>query len=223
MKALHSALAVLLALAATASADWVIESKIESPKLNATTTTKFKGDKMRSDIKGGPAGEMSTIMDATSGDTVTLIHAQKIAMKTSGAQLKSAMEAARKMLGTPDGASAAVTPTGKSEKIGQYDCDIYTWTDGKTTTTLWIAKNYPQAESLKAFQKLMQKSILGGGQLGPDTSALPGFAVKTETLTNGDKITTTVLSTKEATIDASEFQAPAGYQTMALPSGLGGK
>ncbi len=52
---------------ATASADLVIESKIESAQLNSTTTIKVKGGKMRVDIPDGPIGAMSSIIDTTTG------------------------------------------------------------------------------------------------------------------------------------------------------------
>lgn len=219
MKALFSALAVTALFIATASADWVIENKIESPQLNSATTTKVKGDKLRVDIADGPAGAMSSIVDTKSGESIQLMHAQKMAVKTSGAALKQAMDAAKDKAGVKDSTNAEVKPTGKSEKVGDYDCDIYTWTDGTNTSTLWIAKNHPQAAALKAFEKQMRSGFFGGMQMGPDTSKLPGPAIKTETTVQGTKIVSTITGIKEENIDAKEFDVPAGYQTMALPTG----
>ena len=222
MKAFLSLLAVPFLLVATASADLIVEMKIESPALNTNTTMKVKGDKMRADVNGGPTGAMSTITDGKTGDMVTLIHAQKMAMKISAAQMKATMDQMKAQAGFKDGAAAAPKATGQSEKIGDYDCDIYTWNDGNTSAKFWVAKNHPQAAALKAFSKQMRQAI-PGAQMGPDESSLPGPTIKSEVMSQGQKITSTLVSVKEQDVDAKEFEVPADYQSMALPSGLGGK
>lgn len=219
MKAFFSALAVTALFIATASADWVIESKIESPQLNSSTTTKVKGDKLRVDIADGPAGAMSSIVDTKSGESIQLMHAQKMAVKTSGAALKQAMDSAKEKAGVKDSTKSELKPTGQSEKVGEFDCDIYTWTDGTNNSKLWVAKNHPQAAALKDFEKQMRSGFFGGMQMGPDTTKLPGPAIKTETSVQGTKITSTIMAIKEQNVDAKEFDVPAGYQTMALPTG----
>jgi hypothetical protein len=219
MKAFLSALAVTALYIATASADWVIESKIESPQVTSATTTKVKGDKLRVDIADSPAGAMSSIVDTKTGDSIQLLHGQKMAMKTSGAALKQVMDAAKQKAGIKEGASTDVKPTGQSEKVGDIDCDIYTWTDGTNTSKIWVAKNHPQAEALKAFAKQMRSGVFSGMQMGPDTTNLPGPAIKTETTVQGTKVTSTITGIKEQKVDDKEFEVPAGYQTMALPTG----
>ncbi len=42
-------------------------------------------------------------------------------------------------------------------------------------------------------------------QTGPDSSSIPGVAVKTELTNQGQTITTTILSVKEQDVDAKEF------------------
>ena len=220
MKALLTFLALPLLLVATASADWVIESKIESPQINSNTTMKLKGDKLRMDIASGPAGAMSSIIDTKSGDSIQILHEQKMAMKTNAAQLKQALEAAKQQAGAKkDGPAPAVQATGQKEKVGDYDTEIYTWTDGTTSSRLWVAKDHPQAAGLKAIEKQMRSGFLGAAQTGPDTTALPGAVLKTETTMGGTKVTNTILSVKEQAVDAKEFDVPAGYQTMATPAG----
>lgn len=216
MKALFSALAVSALFIATASADWVIENKIESPQINSATTTKVKGDKLRVDIADGPAGPMSSIVDTKTGESIQLVHSQKMAVKTSAAALKQAMEAGKDKAGVKEGELKA---TGQSEKVGDYDCEIYTWTDGTNTSKIWVAKNHPQAAALKAFEKQMRNGFFGAMQTGPDTTKLPGPAIKTEATVQGTKVTSTISSIKEQNVDAKEFEVPAGYQTMALPTG----
>jgi hypothetical protein len=220
MKAFLSLLAVPFLLVATASADLIVEMKIESPMMNADTTMKMKGDKLRTDVASGPAGAMSTITDGKTGDMVTLMHAQKMAMKISAAQMKATMDQLKAQSGLKDGASAPQA-SGQMEKVGPYDCEIYTWTDGNMSAKFWVAKNHPQAAALKAFYKQM-RSAMPSAQMGPDQSALPGPSVKSEIMSQGQKITTSLVSVKEQDVDAKDFEVPADYKSMDLPEGLGG-
>jgi hypothetical protein len=220
MKSLLAGLLFSVAIVAAASADLVIESQIESPQINTASTIKVKGDKLRIDMANGPLGAMSTIMDTKSGDAIQLIHSQKMAMKTSGAMLKQAMDAAK---GKAAGAgSPELKATGQTEKVAGYDCDIYTWSDGANSGKIWVAKNHPQAAALKSLEKQMRSGILGGAQSGPDTSKLAGAAIKQEMTNQGVKISSSILSVTEQDIDAKEFDVPAGYNAMALPGAPGG-
>jgi len=224
MKTFLATAAAALTFIATASADWVIESKIESPMMNTTTLTKIKGDKVRSDMATGPMGAMSSIIDATTGESIQLIHAQKMAMKTSAAQMKQAMEMAKQAAGAKtDGASTKPQPTGQKEKVGGYDCEIWAWSAGDMSARFWVAPGHPQASALKEMEKKMRGGALAGMQAGPDSSVLPGPAIKTETTAMGMKTTMTVLSIKEQDVDAKEFDVPAGYNAMAMPALPGAK
>jgi hypothetical protein len=223
MKAFLSFLAIPLIFIANASADLVIESKIESAQLNSTTTIKVKGGKMRVDIPDGPIGAMSSIIDTATGDSIALVHAQKMAMKTSSAQLKQALDANKPAGDAKSADASALKATGQKEKISGYDCEIYTWSNGGATARLWVTKDHPQAAALKTLEKQMHSGIMGAMQTGPDSSSIPGVAVKTELTNQGQTITTTILSVKEQDVDAKEFDIPAGYQSMAMPGGLGGK
>ena len=207
--------AVLALLTVAASADLIIESKIESPQMNSNVLTKLKDGKMRADLNG-PFGAMSSIMES-SGDSVQLIHAQKMAMKTSAEQIKQAIEMSKKMAGATADANAAQTApkaTGQKEKVGDYECEIYTWTGGGVNSRFWIALNHPQGALLKAAEEQMRKGTLGFSASGPDVSKLPGPALKTENVIANNKTVATILSIKETTVDAADFQVPKDYQTM---------
>lgn len=223
MKTFLATAAASLLLALTASADWVIESQIENPQMNTKTVTKIKGDKVRTDIASGPMGAMSSIMDAVTGESTQLMHAQKMAMKTSAEQMKQAMEMAKKMSGLKDVAATKPEPTGQKEKVGGYDCEIWTWSAGETSTKFWVTKDHPQAAILKDMEKKMKGGALGAMQTGPDMAALPGVPIKTETMAMGMKTTMTILSVKEEAVDAKEFEVPAGYNAMAMPALPGAK
>ena len=210
-------------MAATAMADWVIESKIESPQINSNTIMKIKGDKLRMDFPSGPLGAMSSIVDTKTGDTLQLVHGQKMAIKASSAQTKQLLDVVNPHSVAKAGVDPVPKTTGQSEKVGDYDCEIYTWTDGTSTTRLWMARNHPQAAALKAVEKQLRAGFLGATSGGPDTSGLPGPVLRTEKTTAEGKSTSSIVSVKEQPVDAKEFEAPADYQTMAMPALPGGQ
>jgi hypothetical protein len=184
--------------------------------MNSNITTKLKDGKMRADLNG-PLGAMSSIIDGTTGDSIQLIHAQKMAMKTSAAQMKQAIEMSKQAAGaTPDKSAAQTKPqaTGQKEKVGEFDCEIYTWSGNGTTTKFWVALKHPQAALLKAAEKQMRSGVMGMAQSGPDVTELPGPALKTETQAANSKTVATILSVKETKIEAAEFEVPKDYQTM---------
>lgn len=207
-------------LATPAFADWVMETKLESAMMNTSNVIKVKGDKVRADLASGPMGAMSSIIDTASGDSVSLIHAQKMAMKMSAAQMKQAMEMAKQAAGMKgDAAAAKPKATGQKEKIGDHECEIWTWADGDATAKYWVALNHPQAAALKEVIKKTSGGAMTGVQAGPDTTALPGPVMKTEMSAAGQKTTMTVLSIKEQPVDPKEFEVPADYNAMAMPGG----
>lgn len=207
-----------LLLVATASADWVIESNVESPKVNGVMVVKVKGDKVRMDIPNERLGGLTSIVDTKTGDTIQIIHARKAAMKMDGAALKQAITAAREKNGVKEAESPELKATGETEKVGDYDCDIHTWSNGTVTKKYWVAKNHPNAAALKDLEKQMRNGFLSGMQVGPDTSKLPGPVIKTETVTPTGTMRTQITSIKEQEVDAKEFEVPAGYENLAAPS-----
>jgi hypothetical protein len=206
-----------LLLVATASADWVIESNVEGPAVNGVLTVKVKGDKMRVDIPNARLGAVSSVVDSKTGDTLQIVHAQKAAMKMNGEAIKKMVSNAREKAGMKEGELSEVKPTGETEKVGEYDCDIYTWTNGTITKKYWVAKNHPQAAALQGLEKQMRSGFFGAMQTGPDTSKLPGPAIKTESTTAAGTIRTVITSVKEQDIDPKDFEVPEGYQTMDAP------
>jgi hypothetical protein len=219
MKSFLAASAAVLTLITTASADWIIDAKIESPQMTSGMVMKIKGDKIRADITSGPAGPLSSIIDSATGESITLLHAQKMAMKSTGDQVKQAVEMAKKFAGGPSGPSTVKPkPTGQKEKVGDYECEIWTWAEGNLSTRYWISSNHPQAAVLKDLEKKMRKTALGASQIGPDTTELAGVPLKTESDSNGSKTTMSINSVKEAAVEAKDFETPADYQSMAMPS-----
>jgi Domain of unknown function (DUF4412) len=216
---------ILLGLAfglVAAHADLVLKQNIESAMLNGTITTQIKGNKIRVDIPSSPQGSMSTIMDLSSGDSVTLLHQQKAAMKVSGAEIKQMAENMKqtRVSAETNAAPPKFQDTGKTEKVGGYDTKIYTWSspDG-ATQTVWVAKNFPDYAQIKTQMDELNNSPVAQLTKGsaPDVSTLPGMVVKTQMEMNGQKVTSTLVSAKEEPVDASIFQTPKDYQEMAPP------
>jgi len=212
----------LISSVAAARADLVMQQNIESAMINGTVTTQIKGDKIRVDMPATAQGAMSTIMDLNSGDSVTLLHQQKTAMKVPGAEIKQMAENMKK---ARDNAGAKAEPpkfhdTGKAEKVGNYDAEVFNWSspDG-ANQTVWVAKDYPNYSRIKVQMDKLNNSPVAQMSKGvaPDVSTLPGMVVKTQMEMNGQKVTSTLVSAKEESVDASIFQAPKGYQEMTQP------
>ena len=211
-----------LALSLTAArADLVLQQNIESAMMNGTVTTQIKGNRIRLDMPASPQGAMSTIMDLNSGDSVTLLHQQKMAMKVSGAEIKQLAQNMKARSGGTN-APAVFHDTGKTEKVDNYDAEIYNWSspDG-ANQTVWVAKNYPNYSRIKTQMDKLNESPIARLSKGsaPDISSLPGMVVKTQTEMNGQKVTSTLVSVKEQPVDDSVFETPKGYQEMTPPAG----
>jgi len=224
MKQIFISLALVFAVG-TARADFVIKQKVESPMMSGEVTMQIKGDKVRTDMPFGlmGMGSMSTIADLNTGDTVMLMHKHKAAAKISGAQLKEQMAAVKKQVEKAAVAGAAkpqAQDTGKTEKVGDYNPEIYTWasTNGMKMT-LWVAKDFPNYKQIQEqLKKLSELSPFGMGKsMGPDENALPGMVVKKEMESLGQKITTTLISAKEESVDLAVFEVPKDYTDMTQP------
>ena len=205
-----------------ARGDLVMQQNIESSMINGTITTQIKGDKIRVDMPSSPQGAMSTIMDLSSGDSTTLLHDQKAAMKIPGTQIK---QMAEHMKNSRAGAGTNAEPpkfqdTGKTEKVGTYTTEIYTWTgpDG-AKQTVWVAKDFPDYANIKVQMDKLNNSPIAQMSKGaaPDINSLPGMAVKTQMDVNGQKITSTLVSIKQTSLDASIFDTPKDYKAMTQP------
>jgi Domain of unknown function (DUF4412) len=214
----------LISTMAAARADFVIQEKMESTMQNGDMTMKFKGDKIRVDMPAGPMGDMSTIMDLAAGDSTTLLHSQKMAMKISAAQMQQMMQQMKG--GSNNGATNAEPPklqdTGKTETMGGYDTEIYSWTNNNNNSggTVWVAKSFPNYAKIKAQLDKLNNSPMSQMSKGiaPDMSILPGMVVKTKADVQGQEITMTLISAQEAPVDAAIFEIPKDYQEMNAPA-----
>jgi hypothetical protein len=214
----------LISAIVAARADFVIQQKMEGDLQNGDMTMKIKGDKISVDTAAGPMGNMSTIMDLGAGDSTTLLHQQKIAMKISPVQMQGMMQQMKGRLNSSDtnAAPPKLQDTGKTETVGGYAAEIYTWTNNNSNSggTVWVAKNFPNYAEIKTQLDKLNKSPMGQMSKGmaPDMSALPGMVVKTKAEVQGQEITMTLISAQEEPVDASVFEIPKDYQEMNAPA-----
>jgi hypothetical protein len=88
MKTAFAFLLPLLASASLLRADYVVVQKVDGGMQSGEMTIKIKDGKARVDM----APQISTISDSTSGDVVTLMHAQKQFMRIPASQTKALVE-----------------------------------------------------------------------------------------------------------------------------------
>jgi Domain of unknown function (DUF4412) len=215
---------IFVCTVATAKADFVIKQKVDNAMQSGEVSIKMKGNKIRMDMSMGQQGQMSTIIDSTTGDSVALMPQQKMMMKMSGEQMKQTLEQVQKMMTNSSAELPKFVDTGKTETIGGYKAEIYTWTNTVLHNggTVWLAKDYPNLAAVKAHMDSMTKSpfFKMSKSMMPDTAKLPGLEVKTKTVMRGVETTTLLISAQEEKVDASLFEIPTDYHEMIAPGSV---
>ncbi len=215
-------LLLLLAAAAIARADLTIVQKVDMGGTPGDMTIRIKGDKVRID----PAPEISMITDNKTGDTVTLMHKEKKALRMSGEKMKAAAEMVSKFAGasTPSAQRSKLTPVGRKEQVNGVATDLYTIDTAVGKATYYIAPNYPDSVAiLKEMQATQPAALASATANMPDFRDLPGVPVKIETAAQGRHIIMTLSSIKRDPIPDAQFVIPAGYSDMKMPEIFGGK
>jgi hypothetical protein len=217
MRILSQSVAAFLLLTALVQADLVIVQKVEGTGQSGTLTMKMKDSKSRTDV----APQISTITDGT-GDVITLMHGEKVYMKIPLAQTQALMEQMKKLQPPAPAGNAApkLVATGKKEKIEKYDCEIYTWTTPLLTATYWVSKDYPNYAKIAAAIEKNGNSGLAAlaKDMAPKPSEMPGMIIKTEMALGPQKLTTTLVSVSEETLDPALFTIPADYKESPSPA-----
>ncbi len=198
-------------------ADLVVVQKVEGGAQSGEMTMRIQGDKARADLS--PA--ISTLIDAATGDAITLMHERKTFLRVTAAAAKE-LGARLKKNERENGGSGPrpqLVATGKKEKVDGRDTEQFVWEFGEMKLTYWIAKDFPNAPSILAIMKKMQTgaAALASDYL-PDPATFPGLPVKTEMAVGGKKsFTTTVVSVTEEPVDAAIFAVPPGYKEVPSP------
>ena len=202
----HLLLLIALTAAAAARADLVMQQQITTPNYEGVTTMKIKGAKMRMDLYAGQPQSQSIVTDLNTGEIITLIHGQKLYSKTADGPTKQARAAS---------SAPVARPTGKSQKVGAYDTELYTWSNARGITgTAWVAKSFPDYSRIRADLAVLDHSAGAQNDTTPELSALPGMVVRSQVAGSGRTITMALISAKETTLDSSVFGVPRDYREL---------
>jgi hypothetical protein len=214
MKPIFISLALVCA-AAGARADLVTQQQIVTPNDNGVAAIKIKGTKIRMDMYAGQPRAISTITDLNTGETINLLHSQKLYLKSPGQPMQQARSS-----GTASKAPV-LRATGKTQKVGDYDTELYTWSNTRGITgTVWVAKNYPDYARIRADYAVLDKTAGADTDMTPALSALPGMVVRSQVTGGGQTITLALISAKEGPLDASLFGIPRDYKEVPRPTPL---
>lgn len=221
MRTGFSIVALWLLACAAAFGDFVIVQRVEgASEQSGNVTVKVRGGKVRVDM----VPQVSQIMDSASGDTLTLLHDKKAYIRLSAERTKALMEQLSRAQADAAARTNAPAPakpaaTGKKEMVGEWQAEVFTWSNGTLSARYWVTREFP---NLEAVQKAMDQ--LNGGnlgavarELGPSHRDFPGMVVKTEMKLAGKTIVSTLVSVAEQPVEAGEVELPADYIELASP------
>lgn len=203
-------------LSAGARADFTIVQKIEGGLNTGQMTLMLKDGKARADI----APQITVITDGGTGDVITLQHPAKTFVRIPAGQARRIFEKVKEQQKVSGAEAPKPESTGRMEKVGPHDCEIYTWSAGGIKATDWVAKDFSNfAAILAALEKFQQSGLAAAAApLQPKLSELPGMLIKREMTIGGVKTTTTLLSVSEGDIAGSVFEVPEGYTEQTGPA-----
>ncbi len=193
-----------------------VVSKGTGMDMNMQLTMKVADDSMRIDV----GDQISTIVDGKSGDVISLMHGQKMAMVMKGEQIKALVAQINPGGEKPE----AMTPTGNKETIRGYETEEYIQKHAGNTIRFWLAKDFPNYKSV--IQRMNQAgkamgSMMPGSDISPmDPESLNGMPIRTVLeMEGGGTFTTELVSVEEQELAKDLFEQPEGYKSMAMPTG----
>ena len=214
MKAFALSLLLAFAFSLPAQADFTIVQKVEGQGSSSEITLKLKGDRVR--MEATP--QMTMIVDGKTGDTITLMNAQKKFIRIAGDKAKAIAEMAAKYGGTTVEKPKLVA-TGKTKTINGYEAEEYVGETSTFKASYWIAPKFPDSATiLKQLQAVVPSAWndLAKGMM--DYRDLPGFPLKTQVKTGEEEITSTVIAVKPDPLSDAEFSVPKDFQEMKIPN-----
>ncbi|MFL6585104.1 MAG: DUF4412 domain-containing protein [Chthoniobacterales bacterium] len=222
MNRICSLFALGLCAIATARADLTIDQEVQGAGPVSQMFIRIKGDKTRVDA----SPQVSTIIDAKSGDMLNLMNEQKKYMRISGEQAKAMMQTAMQSV-PKNNDKPKLTATGKKETINGFETQEYTSETPQGTSHYWIAPSYPEgAAVLKQLQSIAPQAWGISSSAAPAYADFPGVPLRTEIAIGGKEIVSTIKSIKQDALPDTLFSPPADFQEMKMPDIgrlLGGK
>ena len=214
MKAIAFTSALLAAFSISVRADFTIVQKVEGKGQTNEITLKVKGDKIR--MEASP--QVTMIVDGRTGDTITLMNAQKRIVRISGDKAKAIAEMAAKYGGTST-EKPKLTATGKKMTINGYEADEYVAETKSFKAHYWIAPSFPNsAEIMKQLQAVIPAAWNNVAKGMIDYHDLPGFPLRTQMKMGDDEITSSLVAIKTEPLSDSEFLPPKDFQEVKIPN-----
>jgi hypothetical protein len=214
MKAFLLSVALVAGLCLSARADLTIVQKVEGKGSANEITLKIKGDKLR--MEATP--QMTMMIDGKTGDTITLMTAQRKFLRISGDKARAIAELAAKYGGTT-AEKPKLTATGKKMTINGYVAEEYVGETKLFRASYWIAPSFPDSAAImKELQAVIPAAWndLAKGMM--DYRDLPGFPLRTQLKTDDGEITSTVTAIKRDALSDAEFSIPKDFQEMKIPN-----
>jgi hypothetical protein len=203
MKTLLSlSLAIVVTGSAVADVTLVQHTFLGAAKTPMVTTLCIKGGKIRTDNDT----TSSVVMDTATGEMTTLVHEQKMIIKSNTKDLAALAPSPG---GDKAGGGTKVTATGKKEMVEGYNCELYLSENMGMVVKMWLTEDYPGYQKLKEELKVISKMAAANAS---EQAPLPGIAIKTEYERQGMKFETRLVSLKEGAVDEAKFAIPAGYK-----------
>ena len=217
MKALFLAAVSCLLGAPALRADLTIVQKIEGLGQVTESVTKYKDGKTRMDVTPGA----TIIMDSKTGETISLMPAQKRYFKAPADVVKAAVEGMRGEHASAADGKPQLVPTGRKETVAGYPAEEYSATVAGSKIALWLTRDIPNYEqaSRELGAAFKQGPLAAMSQnFGLDLANLPGFPVRqVKELQPGQTITATLVSLSTEPIPDADFAVPADYQAVVTP------
>jgi len=207
---------IAIGLITSARGDLTIEQRVEAGGQKGDVTVKVKGDRERIDAPSQPV----RIIDGKKGEMTDLIVDQKSFVRISAEQMKAAAETISKFNADKPAAEKKLTSTGKKDTINGYETEEYVYETPQFKASFWVAPKYPDAQNIL---KQMQAPIAGAwkpSNLGmPDYTDFAGLPLKTVISVGNNQVVTTIMSIKQDSLNAAEFEVPKEFQEVKAPVG----
>lgn len=205
---------LLATTAIPARADLTLIQELEKPGHGEKVVleTKIKGTKVRTDM----SEQASAILDTTTGDSVTLIHKQKMAMRVPAAMAKLAEQ---KILGDrADQEPPRPKPTGKKETINGFPCEEFVTEANGAKISIWATPANEQMKEVTAQLTKISSKMNPFGEFFTG-EGFDGFPIRTVVTTdNGLTTKMTLISLRSDELSDKEFEVPDDYREVAMPA-----
>ena len=208
-----------LVVLAVARADLTIVQKIDGAEGLREVTMEVKGDKARVEVNP----QVTTIVDAKTGEVTNILNDKKMVMRISGEQSKKMAEMAKSFVKEEAPDQQTPKATGKTEVINGHETKEYVTDSPKFHASYWVATDYPNAQEILTQMAVLRKGAFASLTQGmPDYRMLPGLPLRTVIkIPDQPEITSTIESVSTASLPDTDFTAPAGYSEMKMPDMFG--